>query len=419
MKILICFAFIAFSAMSQAAAIVRIDRVQQRYPWNGYVDIDYTVSGVEGDPNDYRTEFFVSFPGRGDQSLTPLSNFVDHAWCDLPSSNGAWRVTWNGSADRQVLVDRSSFSVRMVYDPVTAVDADYAIVDLTAGADGIAYPVRYVRSSGHSSDQFNRSLYKTRRIAFKKVKAGEFWMGDGNVSSGTSRFRVRLTRDYFLGVFPITQRQYLSVVGGENPARFKTVASGNPVDERPAENITYHNLTAVGGFIELLSAKSHCRDAQVGGFALPTEAEWEYACRAGTETAYPWGDDFEGIEEYAWWCDNVPKQFHYTQACGGKLPNAWGFYDMIGNVWEWTRGQCLVYPPYSEEDVVEDPVGEEPVMISSVRGGAAGNLTASQGLPYEHLWRSGNRVGVAVNKVSYDYGNYAAMVGFRLVFPVK
>ncbi len=105
-------------------------------------------------------------------------------------------------------------------------------------------------------------------------------------------------------------------------------------------------------------------DWRADGYRLPTEAEWEYACRAGTTTRYAFGDDPERLGNYAWFAENASGQ---VQAVGQKWPNRWGLYDMHGNVWEW----C--WDRYSERylpDEVVNPVGPASGSFRVVRGGS-------------------------------------------------
>jgi formylglycine-generating enzyme required for sulfatase activity len=134
----------------------------------------------------------------------------------------------------------------------------------------------------------------------------------------TPRHEVQITQGFWLGKYPVTQAQWQAVMGN-NPSYSKGV-------NRPVEQVSWDdaqeflkNLRSLGDFGGLT-------------FRLPSEAEWEYACRAGTQTAYSFGDDPGQLGAYAWYYDNSGKQ---TQPVGQKKPNAWGLYDMHGNVWEW------------------------------------------------------------------------------------
>ena len=140
---------------------------------------------------------------------------------------------------------------------------------------------------------------------------------------------VDIGYDFLMGKFEVTQAQWLAVMGN-NPSHF-------PGEDRPVEQISWDDICRPGGFLERLNALG------LGGtFRLPSEAEWEYACRAGTTTRYYFGDsDCEPtacpsceLSGYAWWCGN--SQF-VSHPVGRKMPNGFGLYDMYGNVWEWCQ----------------------------------------------------------------------------------
>jgi len=154
---------------------------------------------------------------------------------------------------------------------------------------------------------------------------------------------VTLTEGFWLGKYEVAQSEWEGVMGG-NPSRFK--ASKNPV-----EQVSWKD---VARFCEKLG----------NGLRLPTEAEWEYACRSGSTTEYCFGDSESGLGSYAWYYDNSG---YTTHAVGEKKSNAWGLYDMHGNVWEWCQDW---YGNYSSSSV-SDPQG--PSSDSSyrvIRGGS-------------------------------------------------
>ena len=123
---------------------------------------------------------------------------------------------------------------------------------------------------------------------------------------------------FAIGKYPVTQKQYQEVMG-VNPSYFQ----GNP--QNPVEKVSYNHAIAFCQKLSEITGKN---------FRLPTESEWEYACRAGTTTDYYFGDDKNQLKDYAWYNDNC-KQI--THPVGRKLPNTWGIYDMHGNVWEWCQ----------------------------------------------------------------------------------
>lgn len=161
-------------------------------------------------------------------------------------------------------------------------------------------------------------------MSFKDLPAGKFTMGSAALEAGRedneAQLSVTLSEAFSIGVTEVTQSQYEQVVG-RNPSRFK--GANNPV-----ENVSWDDAIE---FCRLLSALP-AEQAAGRKYRLPTEAEWEYACRAGTTTAYSFGDDVSQLGKFAWFGGNSGKTTHVV---GTKLSNPWGLFDMHGNAWEW------------------------------------------------------------------------------------
>jgi len=177
---------------------------------------------------------------------------------------------------------------------------------------------------------------------------------------------VRLSKAFDLGIHEVTQGQYQEVMG-ENPSWFK----GS--DDLPVENVSC--LDAVK-FCNKLSEREKrtpfyridgTKVTVVGGngYRLPTEAEWEYACRAKSTALYPFGDDAGKLGEHAWSVSNSESKTHPV---GQKLPNAWGLYDMLGNVWEWCADGY--HEKYYASSPSADPPGAPTASARVIRGGS-------------------------------------------------
>ncbi len=139
---------------------------------------------------------------------------------------------------------------------------------------------------------------------------------------------------------------------GSNPSQFKGATS-------PVESVRWDECQK---FLEKLSTRSRPRG---GKFQLPTEAQWEYACRAGSTTRYCFGDEESGLAEYAWYDANSDKK---SYPVGQKKPNAWGLYDMQGNVWEWCSDWYAGYA----NSAADDPAGPASGADGVRRGGSWG-----------------------------------------------
>jgi sulfatase modifying factor 1 len=198
------------------------------------------------------------------------------------------------------------------------------------------------------------------------VKPGTFEMGRSSGTSDQIQHSVSLTEGFWLGKYEVTQAQWERVMGG-NPSEFKGAS-------RPVEMVSWTEVSAFCEKLTELERKAQRLPADMA-YQLPTEAQWEYACRAGTKTAFSFGESL--ISEQA----NIAGGPGETAV--GKYPaNAWGFHDMHGNVWEWVADWYEDYP----SGAARDPVGPADGSGRVIRGGSR---------KYPELFaRSANRSGI-------------------------
>jgi superfamily II DNA or RNA helicase/formylglycine-generating enzyme required for sulfatase activity/5-methylcytosine-specific restriction endonuclease McrA len=210
-------------------------------------------------------------------------------------------------------------------------------------------------STGVAGTDFTNSI----GMRLKLIAAGTFMMGsppsEPDRYDDETQHRVRISKPFYLGVYEVTQGQYEKLMG-ENPSYFE--GDNNPVDW-----VTWKDAEL---FCRELSARP---EEQAAGrvYRLPTEAEWEYACRAGTTTAYSFGDDRSQLRNFAWYEVNAERRHHPV---GQKKPNPWGLYDMHGNVCEWCQDWYGDYPSGS----TTDPTGAASGSNRVSRGGSWGSV---------------------------------------------
>jgi len=215
------------------------------------------------------------------------------------------------------------------------------------------------------------------------IPAGTFTMGaDDGSEDQKPPHPVTISKPFHIGKHEVTQKQWQAVMG-ENPSRFKG-------DGLPVENISWDDCQE---FCKKLSAKAGKE------VRLPTEAEWEYACRAGSTGKYCFGDSKDGLETYAWYDMNSALATHQV---GQKKPNAWGLHDMHGNVWEWCADRDGKY----EAEGATDPAGPSSGALRILRGGAwtcdarlCGSAVRLDDRPHSHNSLFGLRVAAGESSV--------------------
>jgi len=220
-------------------------------------------------------------------------------------------------------------------------------------------------------------------MRFVMCHGGDFLMGDADGAADETPHHITLSQPFFIGAFPVTYGQWCRVMEEKpDPQHDKNT---------PVIRATWDDAME---FCRRLTRFPQELDAG-RTYRLPSEAEWEYACRAGSTTTYPWGDDRQQTVDHCWYVANASGR---PQQVGQKTANQWGLSDMLGNVWEWcsdwyAEDFYLCSPPV-------DPVGPDAGLCRVIRGGGWGDTA--------RFCRSACR-----GKASPD--NHGSAIGFRIV----
>lgn len=325
--------------MASAAVTVSVNRAQQRFPWNGLVDVDFALSGTT-DGTGYRLDLALV---DGDHEY-PAETFRTEP---VVGGDGAHRVTWDFGKDHPE-VALTNVTVKVGVVPLADTDPLYLVFDLSEGPTATSYPHRYTTHAPNLDDDTCR----TTELWMRRIPAGQFTMGWSGVSGTTyspainhlPSHQVVLSKPYYIGIFEVTQGQYAQLTG-EWPSYFSNVTYRAT---RPVETVSYQTIRSMSGWYDnpptvASSAKLYVWRNKCG-FPLdfPTEAQWECACRAGTHDYTYWPGPVSagtlgrcneekptaGVDG-----DTAP-DVGGTAKVGSYAPNLWGLYDMMGNVQE-------------------------------------------------------------------------------------
>ena len=214
----------------------------------------------------------------------------------------------------------------------------------------------------HLQSQPPKEITNSIGVKLVLIPKGQFMMGSPESEEGRrkdeTQHEVTISKGYYLGVYEVTQAQYEKVIG-KNPSLYQGAIVGNENADLPVENVSWEDA------VEFCKKLSGLPEEKKAGreYRLPTEAEWEYACRAGSKTAYSFDDEEGLLPEYGWFSRNSS---HRTHTVGLLEPNTWGLYDMHGNVWEWCSDWYEEYP----KGAVSDPTGPKEGSLRVIRGGS-------------------------------------------------
>jgi len=214
-----------------------------------------------------------------------------------------------------------------------------------------------------STQETGKTITTPLGAAMVLIPAGEFQMGNANGEEDEKPVHNVRISAFYMDKYEVTQKEYEKLMG-RNPSKAKT--PDNPVEQLSwFAAVKYCNARSLREGLqpcyELEPLKCHF---DANGYRLPTEAEWEYACRAGKKSDYSFGDRPDSLAKYAWFKGNANKSPHPV---GQKAPNPWGLYDMHGNVWEWCNDK------YGETDYqqseTDNPKGPATGATCVLRGG--------------------------------------------------
>lgn len=354
----------AFAINAATAAVSNIS-LAQRWPWNGKVDITYTL---KPDIQTATPVFTLAFTGRiGGGTEFPLASIEGDGVAGITLGEGVKRTVWDASAD-QPNITTTALQISIDAQDVTSMSR-YLKLDLSTYK---------MTCSTNAPSTASGAQSKYGELWFRRVDNGTFMMGSatsepGRIAAHEGLHQVAMTKSFYIGVFELTGGQYDRIN-----------ANGSSTTVTPQVNISYESLRGTTYGATWPSKNDHRVDqtsffgklrAKTGNsltFDLPTEAQWEMACRAKGDGTF-WGSStwnngvvftdttYNGLNDVAWNTNNSLSM----QEVGLKAPSAIGTYDMHGNIWEW----CLDYFLANITSYTVDPEGPTTGSNRCTRGG--------------------------------------------------
>lgn len=255
------------------------------------------------------------------------------------------------------------------------------------------------QGSQGGGDNLPQEITTQTGMEMVRLPGGWFIMGDEQGRRGESPRRVYVS-PFYIGKFEVTQEQFEMVVG-KNESRRRG-------RKNPVEQVTWAGAVRFANELSLLEGLQpvYCEETweanfEANGYRLPTEAEWEFAARAGSKTRYSFGDDSKKLSVFAWTEENSGRRH---RPVGLKLPNPWGLHDMHGNIWEWCHDYYKA--DYYQESPGKNPSGPKTGEYRVVRGGSFAS-TADESRSSYRFYQSPAYADICL--VGYD------IYGFRCV----
>lgn len=409
MKKMILLAATTLAGSVMADVSVEDVKCTQRYPWNGLVDIEYTIAC-----DDPEAEIYVNPVGfNGDTGLTVFPTHFTGDGATNTVKAGKHTMVWDAKADLGNLFSSKNFQIKMYAGKKLS---RYIVIDISGGTEAENYPIRHSIEGPNLADDTCR----TTEIWMRLIPPGTFMMGSpedelGRVAARSGDIldeylcKVYISKPYYIGVFEVTQAQFVNIKG-ENALPSTSTLPRNPLC--PVGGIVWGTTLWRDAYVLSTSMEADNNSfigklrnkTQKYGFCLPSEAQWEYACRAGTTTALYNGHNLTSGNGD----DNLSKIARYAinggqpTRVGSYEPNALGLYDMLGNVSEWCRDKSSIGTVSRQGEMI-DPIYDD------------GHDNSNRG----YVYKGGNYgdladVCRAAMRRRHYYGNPGGWLGFRL-----